>query len=328
MLSLINQKYFKLAVGKLKKDKADEIVACCPHCGDQKNRLHLYHTEIGDLVHCFNDGCELSDSHHSVRNFLNIVNSPYLPNYKRATLNDQVKDLKDAQNMQSLLDKVNKETKGAKKILTKEIPLGTLFSRAQDSEECMAYLSTRNIYVQEDWFFSKDKFFTYNNKKVFLENYLLIPIYDENYKYKGFYSRSIKEKSFSMFLLDGAERIWRSCPDRSPDIICEGIFDSLSTGYTNSAAMLGADLSVDYRNTLPIGKAGPVFAFDNDKTGINKALKYTDLGYKIFVWPEIEYKDFNEMLVSGSSREEIKKIIEDNTYLGILAKAKLKMKGI
>lgn len=331
MLEHINQKYFKLSVGKLKKETADELVCCCPLCGDQKNRLHLYHTNVGDLVHCFNDGCELSDKHHSVKNFLDIINSSYLVNYKRETLHHQVKEFKDEQTLNSLLEKVNtKKEKSKKKILTKEIPLATLFGRAQDSEKCMEYLSSRKISVDEDWFFSEDKFFEYNGKRVFLENYILIPIYDINYKYKGFYSRSIKEKSFSTFLLDGTEKIWRSYPDEIPDIICEGIFDSLSTGYTNLAAMLSADLSIEYQKTLPIGESGPIFAFDNDKTGVAKAIKYAELGYKIFVWPESadKYKDFNEMLIDNNLKEDIKKMIDCNTYLGILATTKLKMKRV
>ena len=63
MIDILNSKYFKLSVGKIKKETPDEISCCCPACDDTKNRLHLYHTEVGDLVHCFNAGCELSEKH-------------------------------------------------------------------------------------------------------------------------------------------------------------------------------------------------------------------------------------------------------------------------
>lgn len=325
MLQPVNQKYFKLAVGKLKKDSSNEIVCNCPMCGDQKNRLHLYSTEVGDLVHCFNDGCELSDKHHSVRNFLDIINSSQLPAYKRATLSVQVDSLKEEQSMQSLLERVKSQAKVEveEKPKPKEIPLQKLFDKAQDSEACMNYLYNRGIEVQEDWFFSTQKFFEYNGKHVYLMDYLLIPIYDEDYKYRGFYSRSIKEKSFSTFLQDGTEKIWRAYPDKNPEIICEGIFDAISSGFDNSAAMLSANVSEEFRQQLP---KSTIFAFDNDETGIRKAIQYSNLGFKIFVWPEVPEKDFNEMLVSGSSKEEIKKMIQANIYDGILAKVRLKMK--
>ena len=326
MLNHTNTKYFKLAVGKLKKDTSLEIACCCPHCGDNKNRLHLYSTEVGDLVHCFNSGCELSDKHHSVKNFLEIISSPYISSYKRETLGNTINNLKNESEVQDILSRVQqKQQKSEKKILTKEIPLQVLFDKAEDSEACMEYLYSRNIEVQKDWYFSTDKFFEYNNKRVFLENYILIPIYDENYKYKGFYSRSIKEKSFSTFLLDGTEKIWRSNPDSTPDIICEGIFDALSSGFDNSAAMLSAGVSQEYRDTLP---KSTIFAFDSDQTGIEKAIQYTDFGFQIFVWPEGEVKDFNDLLIQGETKENIKKMIQENTYSGIIAKTRLKMREV
>ncbi len=323
MLERLNSKYFKLAVGKLKKETLDELVTCCPMCGDQKNRLHLYSSDVGDLVHCFNSGCELEAKHHSVRNFLDIIGSPYISSYKREQLGTTVEKLKTEQNVQGILDNLKKLPPEPKRTLEKEIPLHRLFGKAEDNEECHTYLLNRCIDVQPDWFFSTNKFFEYNGKRVFLENYILIPIYNEDYKYRGFYSRSIKEKTFSTFLLEDTEKIWRSNPDRFPDIICEGIFDALSTNFDNCAAMLGAGLSEEYRNTLP---KSTLFAFDNDETGTRKSIEYCDKGFNIFVWPEVKYKDFNEMLTLGTSRTKIKKMIEDNTYSGIIAKTRLKMK--
>lgn len=322
MLNHINSKYFKLAVGELKKDTPTEIVSCCPLCGDTKNRLHLYSTEVGDLVHCFNDGCTLSDKHHSMKNFLDIIGSSYLGSYKRETLGHQVDKIKTETSLQDILKKITTPVKKPKK--PKDIPLQKTFLKASEVPECVEYLETRNIKVHEDWFFSKDKFFEFNKQKVFLKDYLLIPIYNEDYKYRGFYSRSIKEKQFSTFLLEGTEKVWRKYPDKFPDIICEGIFDALSTGFDNCAAMIGASVSETYRNELP---KSTIFAFDGDKTGVKKALLYVTEGFKIFVWPDdIKEKDFNDMLVSGYKTSDIKKMIQENTYQGIIAKTRLLMK--
>lgn len=323
MLNRTNSKFFKLAVGKLKKDSPTEIVSCCPMCGDTKNRLHLYSTEVGDLVHCFNDGCELADKHHSMRKFLEIISSPYVSSYKRETLSNTIDTLKNADDVQDILARVN--AKKATPAPQVEIPLAKLFGYAKDDVECSEYLKNRKITVRDDWFFSKQKFFEFQEKKVYLMDYLLIPIYDENYKYKGFYSRSIKEKSFSTFLLDGTEKIWRSHPDQFPDIITEGIFDAISSGFENSAAMLSASVSQEYRDSLP---KSTIFAFDSDETGMNKAIQYVDYGFQIFVWPEGDIKDFNDLVVQGWSREKIKAMIKENTYSGIVAKTRLKMREI
>ncbi len=329
MISHIDKKYFKLSVGEIKRESDTDISCNCPLCGDTKGRLHLYDSDdLYSLVYCYNSGCDLNDSAHILRNFLDIINSPYLSAYKRETMGNQVDRLKEEKSLQSILEMVkNKtgQTNQEEQNPKKEIPLHKLFTKAKDVPECVKYLKDREIEVQDDWFFSRDKYFEYNNKRVYLENYLLIPIYDEEKRYRGFYSRCIDKKDFSTFLLDGTEKIWRENPSVIPDIITEGIFDGISSGFTNPAAMLSAGISEEYRKTLPIGINGPIFALDNDETGNRKAQEYAQKGFRIFVWPDIPYKDFNELRQSGMKEDKIKQMIEDGTHLGINAIVRLKM---
>lgn len=325
MLEPINIKYFKLVVPKLKKDTADELSGCCPVCGDTKDRLHLYWTEVGDLVNCFNSGCELNDKHHTMKNFLDIAAPQYYEQYRRETFKGVIKGLKDEVSIQDIVKQADRAKNQQEPAPTpkKELPLDKMFLKAKDIPECVDYLKSRYIVVQDDWYFSKEKFFNYGDKKVYLLDYLIIPIYNEDKKYRGFYSRSIHEKTFSIFLLDGTEKVWVQQPEKLPEIICEGIFDGISSGFDNPGAMLGAGLSREYIENLP---RSTIIATDNDETGIKKAKEFLQLGFKVFVWPELNQKDFNEMLQIGYKKEEIKQFILDNTYSGLLGKIKLGIK--
>jgi len=113
---------------------------------------------------------------------------------------------------------------------------------------------------------------------------------------------------------------------QKPSIITEGILDAvcigLGRGIENTGAMLGADVSEEYRKELP----RTIFAFDNDETGIKKAIKYSKMGFRVYVPPEIPEKDFNEMLLNGYTKEAIRDIILDNAYYGIQAETRLLMK--
>ncbi len=334
MLEPVNVKYFKLVVPKLKKDTPDELSGCCPVCGDTKDRLHLYWTDVGDLVHCFNSGCSLSDKHHSMKNFLDIAAPQYYEPYRRETFKGIIKTLKEETSIQDILkqakEEKEKKAKEAQEALVpeevKEIPLDKLFLKAKDTPECVKYLESRNIKVQDDWYFSNKKFFEYDNKMVYLLDYLLIPIYavvNAKKKYRGFYSRSLKEKRFSTFLLPDTEKLWVQNPFVEPDIITEGIFDAISSGFDNPAAMLGAGLSREYIKDL---SRDTIIATDNDETGIKKAKEFLNLGFKVFVWPDVEEKDFNDMLINGYEKNEIKEFIRLNTYHGIMGKIKLGIK--
>ena len=49
-----------------------------------------------------------------------------------------------------------------------------------------------------------------------------------------------------------------------------------------------------------------------------------DKDYMIAIWPEGQKeKDINEMIVNGKTKEQVQKIISDNTYSGLSAITKL-----
>jgi hypothetical protein len=54
--------------------------------------------------------------------------------------------------------------------------------------------------------------------------------------------------------------------------------------------------------------------------------KYVDAGFKAFMWPkEIEYKDFNEMIIYGNFKpEQVKILIDENIEEGLPAQVVLR----
>lgn len=325
MISPINRKFFKLVIPNLKKDTDIDMSGCCPSCGDTKDRLHLFDPGGTEgIIKCFNSGCIFEDG-KNVLQFLYLQTPQYVDSYKQETFKKTIQGFKNDLSLEDVMKQAKDNTKNIKILEEEEaLPLENLFKKASEFPECVEYLKQRNIEVGKNWFFSKQKFFLFKEKNYYLMDYLIIPIFNSDNLYKGFYSRSIYEKKFSTFLLEGEEKIWIKNPLIQPDIICEGIFDALSSGFENPAAMLGSSLSEEYIKKL---SKNIIFATDNDKTGIKKALDFLKKGFKVFVWPnDIKEKDFNEMLQIGYNKNMIKQFILNNTYSDLMGVVKLGLK--
>jgi transcription elongation factor Elf1 len=103
--------------------------------------------------------------------------------------------------------------------------------------------------------------------------------------------------------------------------LVEGPLDSLF--ITNCVASGDANLSITAKN---ISARNKVLIFDNEPRNkevcklIEKAIK---LGEDVVIWPDtIEGKDINEMILNGISPDEIKGIIDSNTFRNLEAIAK------
>ena len=101
--------------------------------------------------------------------------------------------------------------------------------------------------------------------------------------------------------------------------VVEGPLDSLF--LDNCIAAGGADLQ------LPAENKDVVFIFDNEprnKEIIDRMYKLIDKDYMIVIWPEgTKEKDINEMIIKGKTKEDLQKIISDNTYSGLSALTQL-----
>jgi hypothetical protein len=103
--------------------------------------------------------------------------------------------------------------------------------------------------------------------------------------------------------------------------VVEGPIDSMF--LDNAIAMAGADLvgiEPDRSNTTIVLDNEP-----RNKQIVDRMEDWIDRGYYVCFWPEnMKYKDLNDMILAGHSSEQLKQIIDDNTYRGLAAQMRLK----
>lgn len=343
-----------------------DISAKCPICGDSKihaneKRLHLYSKNGITLVHCFNGDCQVVPQ--SLGKFLKFFYPDLYSSYRREKSFRNISDFKNnflsssvesGSDSEDIFKKIktdidkNAEAKEPSKEPSKVekkydvVSLATFdyssyFVKVKDSKEAISYLKSRHFDLSDidsllgDWYISKinmnigDKFYN-------LKNCLIIPLYvplDElgsKFAMYGFYSRSIESKTFYTFMPEANQgyKIWNyfNINKDEPVYIFEGIFDALSaykSGLKNVIACMGATIPDERIKELK----DPVFCLDNDKTGFLNALKYCKK-YKVLVLPdEVKQKDMNEILKAGL---DIKSLIQNNIYKGIMAEIKIRKK--
>ena len=101
-------------------------------------------------------------------------------------------------------------------------------------------------------------------------------------------------------------------------MVVEGTIDSLF--LPNALAVAGADFI-----HLPFDKEGITVVLDNEprsKEIVNKMTQLAENDYSLVIWPDtIKEKDCNDMILAG--RQNIQKIINENTYSGLEARMKL-----
>ena len=146
---------------------------------------------------------------------------------------------------------------------------------------------------------------------------LLIPFRDEKgevFAYQGRAFGDEKPKYLTIKLQErdkifGLDRIDK----REEVLVVEGPLDSLF--LDNCIAVAGADVpNLDCDFTV---------VFDNEprnKELLKQVEKAINRGHKICLWPEgMEYKDINDMILGGYTKEEIQDLIKHNTYQGTTA---------
>ena len=112
-----------------------------------------------------------------------------------------------------------------------------------------------------------------------------------------------RDKIFGLDKIDKREEV----------LVVEGPLDSLF--LDNCIAVAGADVpNLDCDFTV---------VFDNEprnKELLKQVEKAINRGHKICLWPEgMEYKDINDMILGGYTKEEIQDLIKHNTYQGTTA---------
>ena len=322
-LSLLSKKYFKLAVKNIKRETPNKITCNCPLCGDKRGRLSI--TAVKDengVVGCFNAGCIFAETPMPFVKALDYLAPDLTHLYKQEKFKNNIDFLKNDLNKNSinenslndLLERVKSKEKVIKETKIFSVPEKFLkiFKELKSSKKGVEYLNKRKIEIQDDWLFSEKNFVEFEDKKYYVKNAIVIPLWQAG-KIKGFYTRSIEEKRFSTIILKGGEKLWisKNFNNNKTVYIFESIFDALSSGLDNVIAMLGADIDNVFLEKLDV-----VFVFDNDETGYKKTFKFLK-NHKCFVWPANIYdKDINKLLET-KTKEEIKDIILNNIFKGL-----------
>jgi hypothetical protein len=161
------------------------------------------------------------------------------------------------------------------------------------------------------------------------ESRLILPFIDRDKNFFGCTGRSLSKTSSIRYITilsdENKPKVFGldSVNFDKTVYVFEGPIDSMF--IPNSIAMCGSDLSAE----LSIDKNRCIVVFDNEPRSpqtVKKIDKYIEFGYKVCFWPErIKGKDVNEMVLNGHDPDEIKIIIEKNSYSGIEAKLQLQM---
>ena len=146
---------------------------------------------------------------------------------------------------------------------------------------------------------------------------LLIPFRDEEGEVFAYQGRAFgnEQPKYLTIKLQERDKIFGldKVDKRKEVLVVEGPLDSLF--LDNCIAVAGADVpNLDCDFTV---------VFDNEprnKELLKQVEKAINRGHKICLWPEgMEYKDINDMILGGYTKEEIHDLIKHNTSLGTTA---------
>lgn len=157
---------------------------------------------------------------------------------------------------------------------------------------------------------------------------LIIPLIDREKKFFGCQGRSLNDRDIRYITIlqdESKPKVFGldTCNVSKSFYVFEGPIDSLF--IENSIAMCGSDLS----QTLDVNKELATVVFDNEprsKQIVDKIEKYIKNNYRVCLWPKsVNGKDVNEMILNGHEPEELKILIDKNTFHGLQAKLNLQM---
>ena len=320
----IDQKYITLLSPRLDRFKRVEknYNFRCPYCGDShknkfKARGYLIQRKTGYSFYCHN--CHKTAN---LKQFIKHVDPMMYTEYvKEAYLEANSAPTETNNDDQFKTEQPVFETKSGLSKLKK-------ISQLEWNHPAKTYVVDRQLpNVSHSYLYYAPNFSNWVNNLLGREKLdpknkeprLIIPFFDENKKLFGLQGRAFSDKGirYITIMLDetkpkifGLERI----DERRTVYVFEGPIDSMF--IDNSVAMAGSAGQVDFGNA--------VFVYDNEPRNeqiVDRMLKCVDEGHKVAIWPqEIGWKDVNDMVLGGLSVDQIKKLIDDNTFDGLKAK--------
>lgn len=310
----------------------------CPFCGDSKKdrrkaRGYIIESQGQTFYKCHN--CNVSTNLYKLINFCDNLLGEQYKSEKFVESNSQSR----LQRIK-LVDKQPDITSTARPVFIKYSPLKDLqkISQLRVDHPVKKYVEKRLIPPKfHHKLFYAPKFKGWVNsfipQKFDLnqpdEPRLVIPLLDSYGNLIGLQGRN--------FSKNGLRYITIIVDDSKPKVygldhtdvtkrtyIFEGPIDSLF--IPNSLAMSGADC-LSALEKLDIDTNNIVLCYDNEPRNlqiVERIEKMINMGFNVVLWPQsIKQKDVNDMVISGMKPEDIKLIIDSNTYRDLQAKMQL-----
>ena len=204
MLSHVNKKYFKLAVGfdRLGRETDVDIAARCPVCGDSKThknkkRLHLYSKNGLELVHCFNGDCAAHNK--TMYSFLRDFFPALLAQYKRENFGTTLEKIANGDVFEQLktqrtqgTDDSEPKVEDKPEVLVHD--LSSYMTPVESHQPALDYLSRRGYTYNEanygKWYYGHQDL-KIGETLYRITGAVVIPLYYKGQMY-GFYSRNIE----------------------------------------------------------------------------------------------------------------------------------------
>jgi hypothetical protein len=217
--------------------------------------------------------------------------------------------------------------------------------KVKDSPKAKEYCKGRlfpELVFDEFYFCENYQAFLYNHHLISVSPFkkydprIIIPYYDDKNELTHIQGRSIDKaermRYITTTLIENKPKIWGLHRiNKQVNInICEGVFDAV---FVNNSLAIGsafADLTVLEEKGISLTNV--TFCFDHDIMSNEQlkeaAEKYLNMGAKLFIWEKYKHftvKDFNDFIMEGNTLESLNKMIEDNSFSGVIARLKLKM---
>ena len=295
----------------------------CPLCGDSKKnqskaRGYIYRKESSLFYKCHN--CQAGTS---LGNLLKQVDQRMYNEYTLekfgSTNNKHVNDKPD-------LEIFKTDTIPVKKLNANPV------SELADNHPIKQFLLLRHINQDlHEHFYWVAQFKHWVNENIAMnfhnikkdEPRLVIPFYNEENELIAIQGRAFGNETPKYYTLKTNEKnhkvygLDRVDPTKWV-YVTEGPIDSLF--LDNAIAVAGADF---YLAQVRQFKDNCTIVFDNEPRNpalVKQVEKMIKHGFHVCLWNDsIKEKDINDMIMSGMTKEELKTIIENNTYQGNMA---------
>jgi len=327
-MSFIDEKYISLVSSRLQKftkKKTGLYNFRCNYCGDSERQKSKARGYLYQIKNDYNYKCHNCGVTRTLTNFLKDLDTVLYDQYVMERYKNGLTGKKS--------NTPEPEFKFEAPIFKKKsFNLPTILELNKE-HLARVYLEKRQIpekFLNQLYYCEKFKEWTNTQKETFKsvqydEPRIIIPLIKDGeiFGYQGrSLNKSSKVKYITIILDDNQPKIfgWDNVDWKKTIYIVEGPFDSMF--LNNSIAMVGADMDYIFFKNKPDVEF--VFVYDNEKRNkemISRVEKTIDMKYPIVIWPQdLKYKDINDMILAGL---DVEKIIKDNTFMGLVAKAKL-----